>query len=311
MNSLVSIAGIDQAISNLLLSPETQKAKLLAAIRERFASDEELRTVTEIPADVLIAALWNDDPATLKDRRKSLSSLKSALNKSLKTLAEQGLNPEGLILSRANVFEVSDEQKKLLLEKAGIGGGDIHLAESIAACKQAFPGADGKESSAGLADFLRDLEQAKCRIDQLQAALLEREREISVLQERIGILRAGSPPGELAGDLDGGVTAGAGEKSGAWEGGDSAHGAELIEIVEEELEEIAIEDEAALAAGDGGGEGITAGGSEGDGAGVGGGAFSDSKIAADGSAEGGEVGGSSGAADEILAQDVEYVEIAE
>ncbi|MDD5759871.1 MAG: SUMF1/EgtB/PvdO family nonheme iron enzyme, partial [Desulfobulbaceae bacterium] len=80
---------------------------------------------------------------------------------------------------------------------------------------------------------------------------------------------------------------------------------------EEELEEIAIEDEGALAAGDGGGEGITDGGSEGDGAGVGGGAFSDSKIAADGSVESGEVGGSSGVADEILTQDVEDVEIAE
>ncbi len=296
MSQLFTIAGIDQAIDNLSLNPETQKAKLITAIRGWFAGADDLETVREIAADDLVRALWGEtDPASFKARRKSISSLKSSLNKSLKDLSAQGLNPEGLIVGRNNVFEVSEEQKKVLLERFGAGLGDAHLVEMAAALKKAFPEIIGDKGVEGLKDLFRELEQARGVIDELHGAIREKESQISDLQKKVKAISAGGYTAsrgadgeegleeideaeveEIEVDADAVLTEGVGEgleevdeaeveeievdaDAVLTEGGEEG----LEEIDEEEIEEIEIDADAVLTV-SGGGGGVEEGGGGGE-----------------------------------------------
>ncbi|PIP43259.1 MAG: hypothetical protein COX17_08045, partial [Deltaproteobacteria bacterium CG23_combo_of_CG06-09_8_20_14_all_60_8] len=100
------------------------KARLFHAIASCYADDDAL-TLENIPAEKLIAQLWEvDSPKEIQARRKNLSSLKSSLNKNLKDLEKQGKNPEALVIGRDNTFVVSEERKDSLIEKLGITAGD-------------------------------------------------------------------------------------------------------------------------------------------------------------------------------------------
>ena len=265
MPLFISIAGIDQAIVNLGLKPDTQKAKLITAIRHlHVGPDGGLLALKEIPTDELVATLWDEtDPGTIKTRHKSFSSLKSALNKGLKELAAKGLNPEGLIIGRTNVFEVSEEQKKALFEKLGVGGDNTHLAEMLSALKKVFPEGGGDHGLAGVDGLFLELEKARARIDELQGALQEKSNQITALQERIETIAAvkgeqergeGLAQGAGAGaeeDLSSAVEEGvegeagsAGDESGVGAGTEEVlSSAEVLEEIDaDELEEIEFEE---------------------------------------------------------------------
>ena len=120
MPALVTIEGINQALSNLACKPDTLRSRLISVLLSYFPDEKSLQECNSLPAEEIIAKVWQiDAPEEIKKRRKNLSSLKSALNKSLKDLAKKDLNPEGIIIGRDNVFEVSDEQKTELLQKLG------------------------------------------------------------------------------------------------------------------------------------------------------------------------------------------------
>ncbi|MFZ5758417.1 MAG: SUMF1/EgtB/PvdO family nonheme iron enzyme [Thermodesulfobacteriota bacterium] len=119
--ALITLHGIDEAISNLNASPDTLKGRLIALIRAAFPSEESMQQPQAIAPEELILALWGeDDPARIRQRRKNLSSLKSALNKALKELGQEGKNPEGIIIGRDYVFTISDEHKDSILQQLGI-----------------------------------------------------------------------------------------------------------------------------------------------------------------------------------------------
>ncbi|MEW6327786.1 MAG: SUMF1/EgtB/PvdO family nonheme iron enzyme [Thermodesulfobacteriota bacterium] len=118
MATLISLKGIDEAISNLKYRDnKTLKYKLIHTIREFYGSEGAVATPQAIDTDELVKALWDtgDDPSTIKTKRKNLSSIKSSVNADLKMLYEDEKNPEGIIIGRNNVFVMSDEAKDLML----------------------------------------------------------------------------------------------------------------------------------------------------------------------------------------------------
>ncbi len=119
--ALITHQGISAAIANLRPNPATLKGRLISLIHSYCPTDERLAEIDAIPAEDLIRQLWEvDDPAVIHQKKKNLSSLKSSINKDLKKLAQQGKNPEGLIIGRDNVFTISDEHKDDLLQKLGL-----------------------------------------------------------------------------------------------------------------------------------------------------------------------------------------------
>lgn len=118
MNNVISLKGIDEAISSLpYRDNKTLKYRLVHAIRESYESKGAVTTLQGIDTDELVKALWDtgDDPSIIKSKRKNLSSIKSSVNADLKRLYEDEKNPEGIIIGRSNVFVMSDEAKDRLL----------------------------------------------------------------------------------------------------------------------------------------------------------------------------------------------------
>ncbi|MDO9462499.1 MAG: hypothetical protein Q7J61_01700, partial [Deltaproteobacteria bacterium] len=116
--TVISLKGIDEAISSLnYRDNKTLKYRLIHAIREFYESEGAVTTLQGIDTDRLVKALWDtgDDPSTIKNKRKNLSSIKSSVNADLKRLYEDGKNPEGIIIGRGNVFVMSDEAKDRML----------------------------------------------------------------------------------------------------------------------------------------------------------------------------------------------------
>jgi formylglycine-generating enzyme required for sulfatase activity len=121
--ALITHQGMSEAIANLQPNPATLKGRLISLIHSYFPTDESLEKIDAIAAEDLIRQLWEiADPEDIRQKKKNLSSLKSAINKDLKNLARQGKNPEGLVIGRDNVFTISDEHKNDLLQKLGLSG---------------------------------------------------------------------------------------------------------------------------------------------------------------------------------------------
>ncbi|MEW6290551.1 MAG: SUMF1/EgtB/PvdO family nonheme iron enzyme [Thermodesulfobacteriota bacterium] len=121
--ALITHQGMSEAIANLQPNPATLKGRLISLIHSYFPAEESLEKIDAIAAEDLIRQLWGiADPEDIRQKKKNLSSLKSAINKDLKNLARQGKNPEGLVIGRDNVFTISDEHKNDLLQKLGLSG---------------------------------------------------------------------------------------------------------------------------------------------------------------------------------------------
>ena len=185
MPTLVSLAGITEALDNLNIKPGTQKANFVNALRAKFPDQETLQNTSTISTEDLIKAIWGtDDPQEIQKRRKSLSSLKSSVNKSLKRLSKKNKNSEGIIISRDNVFEVSEEQKSALLEKLGASlDGSTGLAEIISALQNNLPEQQKNQGIAELNKLLESLEDARQTITALNSQLEAKEKQISTLNE--------------------------------------------------------------------------------------------------------------------------------
>ena len=118
MRSIITLAGIDEAIDNLHYSDRVLKYKLIHSIREYYEDEASIESIVDVPSDELIKRLWDtgDDPIKIKNKRRNLSSVKSSINADLKKLHDQGRNSEGISISPANIFVMSDEAKTKILE---------------------------------------------------------------------------------------------------------------------------------------------------------------------------------------------------
>ena len=107
MGSIATLAGIDEALSNLNYRNEKAlKYRLINAIRGYYTDESSVQTIQSIESDDLVKLLWDtgDDPAIIKNRRKNLNSIKSSINADLKERYKAGRNSEGIIIGPDNVF---------------------------------------------------------------------------------------------------------------------------------------------------------------------------------------------------------------
>ena len=183
MPSLITLQGIDETFANLELKPGTLKAELARVIRSYFVDDQSVQAITSIPTDEIVLKIWGPCQAEeLKAKKKNFSSLKSALNKSLKDLDKAGKNQAGIILGRDNVFIVSEERKDDLLKQMGISPNSPHLLHDMfAAFKKFFsenvPGQNIQE----VKDLLAEFEETQKKLQELSGLDLESIREKNAL----------------------------------------------------------------------------------------------------------------------------------
>ncbi|MBI5559579.1 MAG: hypothetical protein HY885_18305, partial [Deltaproteobacteria bacterium] len=160
--AFVTLQGMDEAMAHLNPNSDTLKGRLAILIRSYFPTEESVQAIVSISAEDIIRQLWEiDDPEEIRQKKKNLSGLKSSLNKTLKELAQQGQNPEGLIIGRDNVFTISDEHKNDLLQQLGITGA-MAPHEVISVFRELLTtilqGSEQKESATSL---LKELEEVK------------------------------------------------------------------------------------------------------------------------------------------------------
>lgn len=225
MPSLVTLQGIDETLDNLELKQGTLKAELAGVIRSYFIDERSLQTISSIPTDEIVLKIWGPCQAEeLKAKKKNFSSLKSALNKSLKDLDKAGKNQAGIILGRDNVFIVSEERKDDLLKQMGLSPNSPHLLHDMfAAFKKFFSENIKDQNPQEVKDLLAEFEEAQKELRKI--AGLEPEANL----EKNTVETAG--PG-------GGSTSGAGEET------EEADTVETIELLDGDELEVIEESEA-------------------------------------------------------------------
>ena len=225
MPSLFTLQGIDETFDNLALKPGTLKAELAKVIRSYFVDDHSLQSISSIPTDEIVLKIWGPCQADeLKAKKKNFSSLKSALNKSLKDLDKAGKNQAGIILGRDNVFIVSEERKDDLLKQMGISPNSPHLLHDMfAAFKKFFSENIKDQDTEEVKDLLAEFEETQKKI-----------RKIAGLEPETG-------PEKNAVETTGpgGSTPGAGEEPRPIE----EEPAEEVEVLDEDtIEEVVVEE---------------------------------------------------------------------
>ncbi|MFA6900030.1 MAG: hypothetical protein WC256_07470, partial [Desulfurivibrionaceae bacterium] len=204
MPSLFTLQGIDETFDNLELKPGTLKAELAKVIRSYFVDELSLQSITSIPTDEIVHKIWGPCKGDeLKAKKKNFSSLKSALNKSLKDLDKAGKNQAGIILGRDNVFIVSEERKDDLLKQMGISPNSPHLLHDMfAAFKQFFSENIKDQDTEEVKDLLAEFEETQKKL-----------RKIAGLEPETGPRKStaetagpgGGAPGEGLGGKEGGL----------------------------------------------------------------------------------------------------------
>ena len=135
----ISLDGIEQAIENLKYRPGSVKQKTISAIRSFYDSEDSIQTLTQINTDTLIKRIWDvgDDLSKIRSKRKNFSSLKSSINADLKKLSEKDKNPDNIIITDANIFDMTEEAKSDLLSSFtdAVKTGDIDLEQATGILK--------------------------------------------------------------------------------------------------------------------------------------------------------------------------------
>ena len=205
MVPVITIKGIEEAISNLnYRNANTLKQRLVALLREFYRDEQSIKSLRGIDRDELIKSLWDtgDDQRSIKNRRKNLSSLKSSVNRDLDRLYKGEKNPEGIRIGPDYILIMSDEAKDKILQK---------LKESMAG--------DSETTLDQIADLLKMIKETLTGPESLED---ENEADDQGIFEKIkGLIKSLS---ETVNDVASGRTG------------------DLEEIDEDEIEEL-IEDE--------------------------------------------------------------------
>jgi formylglycine-generating enzyme required for sulfatase activity len=118
----ITLSGIDQAISNLdYKNLSSLKSRMISFIRGQYPADRPIDSITPMPTDELVKALWDTgiDHRASRTKRKNLHTVKSSINADLKVLYNEGKNPEGIAIGPDNTFVMSDEAKDKFLKEFG------------------------------------------------------------------------------------------------------------------------------------------------------------------------------------------------
>ncbi|MBU1406437.1 MAG: SUMF1/EgtB/PvdO family nonheme iron enzyme [Proteobacteria bacterium] len=184
MPSLITLQGIDETLANLELKQGTLKAELARVIRSYFVDEHAVQSITSIPTDDIVLKIWGPCQAEeLKAKKKNFSSLKSALNKSLKDLDKAGKNQAGIILGRDNVFIVSEERKDDLLKQMGLSANSPHLLHDMfAAFKNFFSENIKDHNTQEIKDLLAEFEETQKKLRELSGLAPETPLEHTTIE---------------------------------------------------------------------------------------------------------------------------------
>ncbi len=195
MASLITLEGIDQAISNLTYKNKNAlKYRLVTTIRQYYKDENSLETIQGIDADELAKVLWNigDDPAATESKRKNLRRIRYALNADLRGLYAEGKNPEGITIGPTNIFVMSDEAKDrtlkaLIADRDGLMGADLaELAREYQAPEGVSRKGTGLLEEVGLPEELMNEEEIVHAIEELDEDFVLESLEAPGAAEELG-----------------------------------------------------------------------------------------------------------------------------
>ena len=184
MPSLITLQGIDETLDNLELKQGTLKAELARVVRSYFVDDHSVQAITSISTDEIVLKIWGPCQAEeLKAKKKNFSSLKSALNKSLKDIDKAGKNQAGIILGRDNVFIVSEERKDDILKQMGLSPTSPHLLHDMFAAFKKFFSENIKDQNVQeVKDLLAEFEETQKKLRELSGLEPETPTEKSTIE---------------------------------------------------------------------------------------------------------------------------------
>jgi tetratricopeptide (TPR) repeat protein len=195
MASLITLKGIDQAISNLTYKNKNAlKYRLVTTIRQYYKDENSVETIQGVDADELAKFLWNigDDPTATKSKRKNLRRIRYALNTDLRGLYKEGKNPEGITIGPTNIFVMSHEAKDrtlkaLIADRDGLMGADLaELAREYQAPEEVSRKGTGLLEQVGPPEELMNEEEIVHAIDELDEDFVLESLEVPGAAEEIG-----------------------------------------------------------------------------------------------------------------------------
>jgi len=195
MASLITLEGIDQAISNLTYKNKNAlKYRLVTTIRQYYKDENSVETIQGIDADELAKVLWNigDDPAATESKRKNLRRIRYALNADLRGVDAEGKNPEGITIGPTNIFIMSDEAKDrtlkaLIADRDGLMGADLaELAREYQAPEEVSRKGTGLLEEAEPPEELMNEEEIVHAIDELDEDFVLESLEAPGAAEQLG-----------------------------------------------------------------------------------------------------------------------------
>jgi tetratricopeptide (TPR) repeat protein len=195
MASLITLEGIDQAISNLTYKNKNAlKYRLVTTIRQYYKDENSVETIQGIDADELAKVLWNigDDPTATESKRKNLRRIRYALNTDLRGLYKEGKNPEGITIGPTNIFVMSDEAKDrtlkaLIADRDGLMGADLaELAREYQAPEEVSRKGTGLLEQVGPPEELMNEEEIIHAIEELDEDFVLESLEAPGAGEELG-----------------------------------------------------------------------------------------------------------------------------
>jgi formylglycine-generating enzyme required for sulfatase activity len=133
-NISITLEGIHTAAAHLNYRPGAVKQKALAAILSFYTTEDAIQSLHRIDTDTLVKAVWDvgTDRSKIKSKRRNFFSLKSAINADLRRLSSKDKNPENIMITDANIFDMTADAKNNLLSSFSdaIKTGDVDLQQA-------------------------------------------------------------------------------------------------------------------------------------------------------------------------------------
>jgi formylglycine-generating enzyme required for sulfatase activity len=241
-NLSITMEGIHQAVTGLGYKENSKKYKVITAINAYYTSEQSLIDVASIDTDTLIKDIWNleETPSKIRTKRRNFSSLKSSINADLKKSSDKGKNPENIILTDVNTFDMSEEAKANLLNSFSdaLRTGDVDIGQATSILSAITDFLDTLDTDAKDDQSINLVNQIKNILDKLSDNIITDDSSVDDIGKNKQI-----QPGNGFGSKDGDAT---GTDGGSEEGVDGSEGIEEIEEIDdydEDTEEIELDDD--------------------------------------------------------------------
>jgi formylglycine-generating enzyme required for sulfatase activity len=193
-NISITLDGIDQAIAGLNYKDGSVKAKAVRAIRSFYVAEDAVKNLNSIESDTLIRSIWEveEDPSKIKAKRRNFSSIKSSINADLASLSKKGSNPENIIITDSNIFDMTEEAKSNLLssfsDAVKTGGINLDQAADLLKAISDFlenlpmekKDSDAKDIVSQIQKILKKMTEETLAEDEIEEIELDEDEEIEL-----------------------------------------------------------------------------------------------------------------------------------